>query len=230
MLYIFSGKDFKKRQEKLNSFLQKHKNNVLSFDEIGFSIENFVSLLRNQDIFGDSPIYLFEDVLSGFKNEIFSFLKEINDSEKIFIFNEQEIDKILIEKINKISKNVYLFDSADGKKEKFNIFSITDSFGERDKKKTWILLQKAIQNNVSSEEIVNILIWQVKNLLITKESGDIKKTGLSPFVFKKSKKYSENFKLEELADYSRKLVSFFHENHLGLDINQNLELFILKNL
>lgn len=91
-------------------------------------------------------------------------------------------------------------------------------------------MQKALKEGIVAEEILNILIWQTKNLLFVTRGDDMKSTGLSPFVYNKSKSYAKNFKSEELENISRELVTMFHESHLGLELEPNLEKFLLKTL
>ncbi len=91
-------------------------------------------------------------------------------------------------------------------------------------------MQKSLNAGVVAEEILNILIWQTKNLLFVSRGDDMKSTGLSPFVYNKSKTYARNYKTEELENISREFVTMFHESHLGLELEPNLEKYLLKTL
>lgn len=233
MIYLFSGNDYIKKQEAINLFLQDKKDlEILYFDDSSFSENSFLEEAFGAGLFLGKKAFILNGILSSHgKNFILSIIKSLSDSENIFIFSEEILNKEIYSVISKFIKKEKSFDILKSKNaEKFNIFSITDAFGQKDKRKVWVLLQKAIKEGISFEEILNILIWQVKNIILVKNSKDIKKTGLAPFVFQKTKKFADNFKDQELKDISRDLVSLFHESHLGLDLSSSLELFILKKI
>lgn len=232
MIYVFSGNDIDKRTLSLEKLLKNFSDReVFRLDDLDFSentLENFVS---GADLFSKKFLVILDSMLeTNLRDIIISKVKDLEVSDTVFIFLEKDILKDAAIALKKHAEKFEEFDLPKLKDSRFNIFQITDAFGARDKKNSWVLLQKALRDNISSEEVLNILIWQVKNLLFVKKETDAKKTGLNPFVFSKSKKYSENFQEEELNSISRDLIKLFHESHLGLNLESNLELFILKSL
>ena len=93
--------------------------------------------------------------------------------------------------------------------KEFNIFTLTDALGARDKKQAWILYQKALLAGVSPEEIFFKLFWQVKSMLTVSKVKDIRETDMKPFTFNKSKSFLKNFKDGELEKLSESLVTGF---------------------
>lgn len=231
MIFVFSGNDIEKRQKALNFFLEKSGEEVLRFDETNISLESMNSLAENGDLFSKKYCVVVNQIFdTSIGKDVFLKLDLFKKSLNTFVFVENDLTKPQENALKKVAEEIKTFDTQEKKSEKFNIFSITDAFGERNKKKTWVLAQKAIKNNVSWEDILNILIWQTKNLLLVKGESNAKNTGLSPFVFQKSNEYSKNFTEEELKNLSRQFVTFFHESHLGLTTPSNIESFILKTL
>ena len=103
----------------------------------------------------------------------------------------------------------------DEKGREFNAFSITDAFGVKDKKKAWILYQKAMLEGVSSEEIFFKLVWQVKSMLLASRTKDAREADMKEFPYNKSKKFLKNFNKEELEQISSDLVTGYHQVRRG---------------
>ncbi len=232
MIYVFAGDDREKRQKASDSLLKSLPGfEVLRFDDVGFDESSLDSLSKGDDLFARDYAVVLDRVLESANSpSILSRIESLRDSKNKFIFIENSLDKVWLETFKEVAEKIETFDLPKGKNERFNIFAITDAFASKDKKKTWVLAQKALREDIAPEEILNVLIWQTKNLLSVKGENDMKKTGLSPFVFDKARRYSEKWNPEELKNASRKLTTLFHESHLGLDLGANLELFILKSL
>lgn len=232
MIYVFLGSDTDKkissREEVLKNFPDRE---VFFVNEGNFSPEQFQNFLAGDDLFAKKYFVILDSLISSDVSDlILDKAVEMKNSENIFVIIETEILKTPMEILKKVVREWKIFDLPKISPAKFNIFSITDAFGARDKKNTWVLMQKALQEGIASEEILNILIWQAKNLLFVSRGEDMKSTGLSPFVYNKSKSYAKNYKPTELEDISRELVKMFHESHLGLELEPNLEKFLLKTL
>lgn len=232
MIYVFVGSDSNKKllaRQALQASFQDRE--VFFLDDHNFNPEEFQNYLSSGDLFSKKYFVSLDSVVaSDFGDMLLFKVSEMSDSDTIFVVFEQALLKSSSEILKKYAKEFKTFDLPKDADSKFNIFSITDAFGARDKKNTWVLMQKALRKGISSEEILNILIWQAKNLLAVSRSDEAKDTGLAPFVYNKSKSYAKNYKLEELENISRTFVSMFHESHLGLELEPNLEKYLLKTL
>jgi hypothetical protein len=110
----------------------------------------------------------------------------------------------------------------------FNIFSLADALGERDRKKLWVLFQFALRQDISSEELAGVFFWQLKSMVVSRETKNANEAGVSPYVFQKSKRYNKNFSPEEELRMASKIVVLYHNAHRGLvDFEKGLEKFIL---
>jgi DNA polymerase III delta subunit len=232
MLYVLVGDNQDKKKEALAKLLATHPESELFYmNEESFSPEVFANFLGGGDLFSLKYVVVLDSLVDTETGElIVERARDMQDSDNIFIVKEVAILKDASVSLKKAAEMFETYDLPKIEKSKFNIFSITDAFGARDKKNTWVMLQKALRAGVSAEEVLNILIWQTKNLLFVKRSTDMKNTGLSPFVYNKSKQYSANYKESELVSMSRSLTKFFHESHLGLELGPNLESYLLKTL
>lgn len=232
MIYALIGTDLSKKKTTLNGLVTQYKDfEFITVNQFNFNNEELGNFIAGEDIFSKKYLIVLDGLLeSGFTDDVLVKIEQMKDSDNIFVFKELSLLKKptdLLKKHAKVFENFNLLKQDPGK---FNIFSITDSFGSKDKKNTWVLMQKALREGVKPEDILNILIWQTKNLLMVQNSKHIIDTGLSTFVYNKTKEQARNFKNTELKDISRSLVRLFHEGHLGVDLGLNLEIFILKTL
>lgn len=232
MIYAFAGTDTEKRQAAVSSLLQKYPEApIFRFDDLNKDPADLYNLIGGDDLFAEMRLVVIDKLLeTDFGVHVLENLAKLSESPNVFVIIENSLEKETLKALEKEAKDLKVFDLPKTKDDRFNIFQITDAFGARDKKSSWVLMQKALRRDISVEEILNILIWQVKNLLLAKGAKSMKETGLSPFVHDKSLKYSDNFEAEELQGISRSLAKLYHESHLGLELAPNLEIFLLKTL
>ncbi len=236
MIYFLYGTDTDNARAKareLLTCLQKKKPDTLVFrvDAEKWNEIHLEELVGGQGLFSQK-LLIFADRL--FENEeareaVEKNLEEIGKSDNIFIFLEEKVAKVLLLDITEVAERVQSFEKMKGKeKQEFNIFSLTDAFGRRDKKKLWVLYQKALQTDAVPEEIHGILFWQLKSMLVAAHSTNSGQAGLAPFVFTKAKNFLKNYSVPELQTLSSTLVRMYHDAHRGVhDFPVALERFIL---
>jgi len=237
MLFIFVGKDLEKRKKAFDLEKERFSDyQKIYFENNEFNTSILEEYAESQSLFGVKSFLVFDGVLENqeYRAFVFDKIKELENSENIFFFIENSLKKSDLKLVEKKVKNIQFFDLPAKKEGKFNIFNITDAFGAKDKKNTWVLIQKALLAGVSYMEIANILIWQIKNMLLVKgkkgSEEDIKKTGLNPFVFKKSLSASRNWEEETLKKALQDIVFLYHDDRRGESLATDLELFVLKTL
>ena len=237
MLYFFYGSDKDTAREKMNALteaLRKKKPDaeVFRIDPENWNEAKLQELTAGQGLFNNSYIV---QVVSLFENkeakEIFiDRLEEIAESPNVFIMLEGEVDKKTLLAITEVAEKVQLLENKGGKeKPAFNIFSLTDAFGRRDKKKLWVLYQKAVAGGAVPEEIHGILFWQLKSLLLASATKTAAEAGVAPFVFTKAKSFLKNYTEDELKEMSSEFVTLYHDAHRGIhDFQIALERFVLS--
>jgi DNA polymerase III delta subunit len=239
MIYLLYGSDTTKSRTKLHELvgsLIKKKPDAShvritdeTFDEAG--LDEHIS---GMGLFSQKTIVELDNVFRNkeAKPVIIDRLKDIAASENVFVILEGELTAGDVKKFEKHAEKVQEFEnaSAGGAKVKdFNIFSLTDALGRRDKKQLWVLYTKAKRKNISDEEIHGILFWQMKGMFQAMNADSAKEAGLNPFVYQKSKGFLGNFTPEELQATSSKLVSIYHDARRGIhDFSNALEKFILE--
>ncbi len=236
MLYFFYGGDKDTAREKMNALVdallkKKPDAELFRIDAENWNEAKLQELTVGQGLFNNSYIV---QVVSLFENkeakEIFTDrLDEIAESPNVFIVLEGDVDKKTLLAITDVAEKVQLFENKEGKKKpEFNIFSLTDAFGRRDKKNLWVLYQKAVASGAVPEEIHGILFWQLKSMLLAVTAKTAGEAGVAPFVFTKAKSFLKNYTPEELKTLSSKLVHMYHDAHRGIhDFEIALERLIL---
>jgi len=237
MIFVYSGKNFENKKKAFETDLKRFSEyDKVFMDENSFSLSEFENYIESVSLFGTKTAVILDSVLEDDENKspIFKKIKEIEASKNVFFFLESNLTKTDLKPIEKKVKNINFFDITTKKEEKFNIFALTDAFSKKDKKQTWVLLQKALKSNVPSMDVANILTWSIKSLILVKgkssSDSDIKKTGLNPFVFKKTLPASKLWDEEKLKKALKDIVFLYHDDRRGEDLAVDLELFVLKTL
>lgn len=233
MLYVLHGSDSRKSREKLHVLVKKlllKKPNASYFrvDDENFSEAKIEEYIGSQGLFESKYIVLLDKLLENRESGevLVSRAGEIADSENIFILLEEEIHERTLKILKRHAEKVQEFSlSKQGKSYRFNVFSVTDAFGGRSKKKLWTLYHKAIRSGVAAEELHGILFWQVKTMLLV-DNNDTE--GMKQFVVGKARKFLRNYSTEELKKLSSQLVSIYQGARRGaVELDIALESFVL---
>jgi len=242
MIYLFHGTDFKKSRKQIGRFLdeltlKKPDASFVQIDEESFSGARCEEFIATRGLFESQVIVVFSHVLRSKEAE--QFIKDnidaLSQSYNIFVFFEEELNKNTLSLFKKHAKKVWEFNLLGLRRKKtFNIFSLSDAVGRRDRKKAWILLQQSYISGITAENIHGILLWFIKNMLLVKGKEAkgrqaLVELGLNPFVLKKAQTFSRNYTYEELKKFSRDLVDIYHRARRGIiELEIGIEKLVLK--
>lgn len=236
MLYFLYGNDIDKARAKaleLVLIMQTKKPDAELFrlDKDNWSQTRLDELAGAQGLFERKFIVLSTRLLESkdIRGDITEKFDSLKSSDNIFIFLEESLDKATLALVEKFAEKIQTFEKTVTKKpELFNLFSLADALGERNKKQLWVLYERAIRHDSSPEELSGILFWQLKSLIVASKTASAAEAGLSPFVFSKAKRYAKNFSDEDLEKLSLDLLKIYHRAHRGeVDFETSLERFIL---
>jgi DNA polymerase III delta subunit len=238
MIIFIHGENTEKARNKAHELIDslRKKKPDASFFKINSENWNeglITEYAMGQGLFSNKYIVFLDKICENkdLKDSFIDKLDEMKSSENVFIILEGKLDKITITKIEKRSDKVQLFELIEKtyKKEDFNIFSLGEALGNRDKKNLWILYRSALNNGKVPEEIHGTLFWQLKSIAIASKTDSATNSGLSPFVFSKSKNYLKNFKQQEIFNMLNTLISISHDSRRGIgEIETSLERWILE--
>jgi len=255
MLYLFHGTDTQKSGDKARSLITslRAKRPDAAFVSVTANDWNSSIIeehLGGQGLFSNKYIIFLNRVTENeeAKENLAAFIPAMNESANIFIVHEGKLNAELKKAFEKSSEKIVVTDLAEAKsssrfassaagtggRSDFNIFALADAFGSRDSSKVWSIYRQAIDAGIEPENIIGTLFWQVKSMIQAGVAKSATEAGLSPFVFSKAKKYSDNYSGEEIQGLTEKLITIYHDGHRGLrDMEWGLErlmLGVLKSL
>ena len=226
MLYSFHGSDISKSSDKARSLVNslRLKKPDAAFIEINpnnWSPSVIEENLGGQGLFSSKYIILlnqlFEEEEIGEK--LVEFLPALQESDNIFIVNEGKVKAELKKAFQKQAEKVVVSEKTETKKnfgQEFNIFSLGDAIGAKDRFKAWSIYREAIQKGLEPENIVGTIFWQLKSIALASKAKSASEAGLNPFVYSKSKKYAANYSAQELNNLLKEVVVLYHDGHRGL--------------
>jgi DNA polymerase III delta subunit len=222
MLYVIYGTDSHKARKKLHELLDIAKKKRPEAELFKLTSENWseaelVELLVSKGLFETKYTVVLDSLFE--KKDIKSFvvekIREIGESEQVFLMLESGIDASTLKKIEKHAKQIQEFSKPEGKKTFGSIFTVTDGILEKDKKKLWVSLMDFLYKGTAPEEIHGIFFWQIKNMLLATKAKSQTETGLSPFVYTNALRGARKYKTEELLKMSSELVGMTHKVRSG---------------
>lgn len=221
MIYLFYGSDRSKALEKALGIISKKVSEkpdavVFKIDSENISEELLREMCSGQTMFSQKYIVHIKDVCEKEETQkiIFSFLKEMQVSENIFIITEGGLNKSELTKIEKYSEKVFLFEKKKAIEKSENIFKLSDYLIARDKKNLWITYQK-FKDTFAVEEIHGTLFWAFKNIMIVAKTQSVDQSGLKPFVYSKTKKALKKYSQEELEEKFWQLTKMLSDSRRG---------------
>ncbi len=108
-------------------------------------------------------------------------LPEMMESENVFIFLEGKLLKSELDIFKKSEAEINLFELPKQAKEKYNNFILADDFYMKDKLNLWLHYRQAVDLGVGLEELVGVLFWKAKDMILKKNFGKFSEKELKNF-------------------------------------------------
>ncbi|HPS21459.1 MAG TPA: hypothetical protein PLO44_01480 [Candidatus Paceibacterota bacterium] len=214
MIYLFAGDDAKTKRKTYEDFIDsisKKEADIFFIGKNDFTPIQIESFYSGNSLFSSKSFVFFENIFERqeFEDFILEKLDLIKDSSNDFVFLEGKLDKKTIDAFKKVRTELSIFELPKEKREKFNSFLLADAFADRDKLKLWIYFRQAMDLDVVMEELVGILFWKAKDMIL--------------------KNNFRKFKLEELQKFCEKISYLLPEaRKRGLDDEAVFEQFLLE--
>jgi len=213
MIYLFTGDDVKNKRASYEKFLESSQHGIETFfiNKNDFNAVQIESLYSGSGLFFDKCIVVFYNI---FENEntrdfILEKLKLINESKNSFIFLEGSLNKPILEAFKKVEAVINIFELSKAKKERYDNFLLAYDLERRDKLNLWIHFRQAVDLGVGMEELIGVLFWKAKDMILKKDF----------------KKFSE----KELKDFAGKLSYLLPEARKNdIDAETRFETFLLE--
>ena len=189
MIYLFSGDDTKKKLFAYEKFL---KSSPLNSEHFFVSRNNFdsmqiESLYSGSSLFSTRSVIVFSNIFEYEETRDFVLekLPLMGESGNSFFFLEGKLNKPILDTFKKSLPAgrrdvsfMNVFELPKEKKEKFDNFLVANAFEKKDKLNMWIYFRQAIDKGVGMEELIGVLFWKIKNMLVTKNFGKFSESEL----------------------------------------------------
>lgn len=235
MIFFFYGADSKKAADKANSIVnkkmaEKPDASLFKITDENYSEDLIKELVQSRGLFENKYIVQIKRILDDkeIADSVLKFLKEIQESENIFIWNEGNVIKTILNKIEKHAEKVIDVGGLVEKKEdRTRIFEICDPILKRDKKNLWIKYQELLEL-YAPEELHGTIFWQFKNIAIASKAKTQAESGLSGFPYNNAKSALSKYSNEEIKERVSGLAKIVHETRSkGGELEISLERFLL---
>lgn len=232
MLQVFYGTDSVKAKQKAyqvaTAKLQDNQE-IISLEAENYLPGTLLGFASSSSLFGGDSVYLVDasDVTSEIFKELIGECEALATSQNLFVC---VVGALLAADKKPLTRHASVLEEY--KKDptaRFNAFSLADALASKDKRILWLLLEEAKRNNLSSEEIIGTLWWQLKALRLAEKTKTAAESGIKDFPYQKAKRALRNFKPGEIEAKARKLLTLYHEGHRGeADLDLALEEWVLR--
>ncbi len=182
MIYLFAGDDTKNKHLAYEKFIKSipTSTETFYFNRNNFNQIQIESLYSGSGLFSSKFAVMFSNI---FENEetrdfILEKLDLMGQSGNSFIFLEGKLGKPISDAFKKARAEFNIFELPKEKKEKYDNFLVANAFAAKDKLHTWVYFRQAMDKGVGMEEIIGVLFWKIKNMVIKKDFRKFSETEL----------------------------------------------------
>jgi len=190
MLYLFSGDDTKNKLISYEKFVKSVPLNTETFfiNRNDFDPVQIESLYSGASLFSALSRVIFQNIFEyeETRDFVLNKLELMGKSANSFIFLEGKLNKPILDAFKKVHAEINLFELPKEKKEKFDNFLVANAFGQKDKLNLWIYFRQAMDRGVGMEELIGVLFWKIKDMIIKKDFRKFSEVELKNFVSKLS--------------------------------------------
>ena len=216
MIYLFCGDDAQNKRFVYEKFIKSIPKSTETFfiSRNDFNPAQIESFYSGASLFSALSAVFFENILEREENRDFILekLEQMGESNNFFSFLEGKLNKPILDAFRKIEPKrmqVNVFELPKVKKEKFDNFLVANAFEAKDKFNMWLYFRQAMDKGVGMEEIIGVLFWKIKEMILRKDF----------------RKFSE----QELKDSAAKLSYLLPQaRQKGLDAEAVFEQFLLE--
>ena len=185
MLYLFAGDDSGKKLGEYQKFLRSLSGNPETFfvNRNNFDARELESFYSGMGLFFSKSAVVLEGLLDREETRSFilSKLHHMSESGNTFIVLEGNLPKTVLDAFKKSKAKINNFLLQKEKKEKYNNFLLANALGSREKLKMWIYFREAVTLGVGLEELVGVLFWKAKDMVLKRNFSKFSEQELKNF-------------------------------------------------
>ncbi|MFA6257592.1 MAG: hypothetical protein WC671_01105 [Candidatus Paceibacterota bacterium] len=178
MLYLFSGDDSKNKILNYEKFIKSlpvqigiPETDIFQVSRNNFNSMQIESFYSGSSLFSVLSAIVFQNIFEYEETRDFVLdkLKQMGESDNLFIFLEGKLNKPILDAFKKVGakrSQVNIFELPKIKLEKYDNFLVANAFANKDKLNTWLHFRRAMDVGVNMEEIIGVLFWKIKDMLL----------------------------------------------------------------
>ena len=182
MIYLFGGDDIKNKLISYEKFIKSISKDteVFYINRNNLNRDQIESLQSGAGLFFTKCIVVFSNIFEYEETRDFTLdkLDLMGQSESTFVFLESKLNKPILEVFKKSRAELNIFELPKEKKERFDNFLVANAFSQKDKLNMWIYFRQAIDKGVVMEELIGVLFWKIKDMMIKKDFRKFSRTEL----------------------------------------------------
>ena len=190
MIYLFAGDDTENKLSAYEEFIKSVSKDteILKFNRNDFNRDQIESFYSGSGLFSKKSLIVFSNFFEyeETRNFILEKLPLMSEGENSFLFLESKLNKVALDAFKKARAELNIFELPKMKKELFDNFLLANAFGMRDKLNLWIYFRQAVDRGVVMEELVGVLFWKIKDMLLKKNFTKFTENELKNFIVKLS--------------------------------------------
>ncbi len=182
MLYLFTGDDVKNKRLSYDKFVKSLTGDKARETETFFINRNNFDKMQIESLYSGSGLFfersavIFDNIFEYEENREFILekLELMGESPNSFVFLEGKLNKPILDAFKKAkAEQINIFELPKEKKEKYNNFILANDFAVKDKLNLWIHFRQAMDLGVGMEELVGVLFWKIKDMILKKEFNKV---------------------------------------------------------
>lgn len=232
MLYVFYGTDGGKAQQKAMDTLRALQKkaphaSTTRMDDEAITESSIADALAEHGLFKSEQI-VYLDARSGGIDAIVDAREVCASSASVVLVLAGKIKADHLKKIEKVAVKCQEFEKEKKVQER-NMFALSDLLLTKDSRGLFVELEKMRLDEVKGEEVVGILFWAAKTMVLASHARTSAESGLKPFVFQKAKKGAEVW---GSSSAKKLLTTLAHAPHKarrdGVDLFNELEAITMQ--
>ncbi len=188
MIYLFAGDDFKTKRKAYEDFIKSVEKETETFfiSRNNFSNMQLESFYSGSGLFFAKSVVFLEDILGQEEHRDFVLgkLELISSSANDFVFFEGKLNKPILDDFKKARAELNIFELPKEKKEKYDNFILAYDLEARNKFSLWLHFREAMDVGVGMEELVGVLFWKAKDMIVKKNFSKFTEIELQNFATK----------------------------------------------
>ena len=172
MIYLFCGNDSDNNLKAFQKFSESIPKNteIFSVNRNDFNKMQIESLYSGTSLFSVKLAVIFSNVFEYKETQDFILqkLELMGQSANSFVFLEGKLLKPILDAFKRTRAELNIFELPKEKVEKFDNFLIANAFAGKDKLNFWIYFRQAISRGVGMEELIGVLFWKMKDMILKK--------------------------------------------------------------